>query len=71
MSRKLTTKKAKVLHDGMRKEDQTEDGNNEFLARTGSFTNFMNRNRLSLPLKTSIEQKHRDKLINKLLSFVF
>lgn len=55
----------------MRKEDQTEDGNNKFLSRTGSFTNFMNRNRLPLPLKTSIEQKHRDKLINKLLSFVF
>ena len=50
--------------------DQTEDGNNEFLAGTGWLRNSMKYNGLSLRHKTSIAQKDPDKLIDKPVSFL-
>ena len=69
VSRKFIMKKAKLLHDEMKKEGQFDD-NVDFLASTGWLRQFMQRNGLSLRRKTSIAQKDPDRVIDKLVAFV-
>ena len=60
-------KKANIVYDDTTKNDT----NTDFLTCTGWLHNFIQRNGLALQHKTSIAQKDPDKLINKLVSFVF
>ena len=69
LSRKLVMKKAQLLYQEM----STSEGileNEEFKASRGWLEKFMRHNNLSLRRKTSIAQKHPEKRIVKLVSYV-
>ena len=70
LSRKLVMKKAQLLYQEMSASEGILE-NKEFKASRGWLENFMRRNNLSLRRKTTVAPKDPEKLIAKLVSYIF